>query len=168
MKWIGDLYPMNMGIMMGVWALREVLWRPFEQGARQGITQWGCQTECRSSTSQGRGIGVQQGAQSFVGALVTEDFRGGSSAVPVRRRDEDHLAHHRLPARGSDSETSPESSLHNPRSLPAAPAPGDFASPPMTPHATTGDCRARPRYPCTPRSGHDHASARLRQSSRAR
>ena len=29
---------MNMGIMMGVWALREVLWRPFEQGARQGIT----------------------------------------------------------------------------------------------------------------------------------
>src|SRR5947207_14818139 len=52
--------------------------------------------------------------------------------------------------------------------FPAAPAPGDFASPPMTPHATTGDCRARPRYPCAPRSGRDHASARLRQSSRAR
>src|SRR5437667_10381605 len=43
-------------------------------------------------------------------------------------------------ARGSDSETFQPA----PRSLPASPAPGDFASPPMKPHATTGDCRVRP------------------------
>ena len=65
-------------------------------------------------------LGARSTTPGILGPPHPEDFRGGSSSLCLRGRDEDCLHHHRSPSRRSDSQTPGESGVPRPGPVRAA------------------------------------------------